>query len=572
MKFGKYIQAQQVDWAGPQFMNYKGLKKIINSVEPVESHPTFTTLAAVNPPGVTTLNDEPSQEFQALKTAFFFNLERELEKVNAFYLQKEAEFKVRLRTLIDKKRILQNRQGPHVQGSLANLKEGFLQFQHDLTKLQIFVEVNATGFRKILKKWDKRAKSTTKELYLSRQIEIQPCFNNEVLSDLQDQASSNFAELDTQLENQGTGNIVKSVETPSRSDAVEDVETELTKALAVKNVGAVKEFLQRRKSVIGGSGVPAEDDESLSRAFFRFCGDSSLDCLKLLLATEEVNINFTDDVNDRSYLHESAVAGRLDVMETCAGLGANIQAVDVYGRQPLHYAAMFGRPECALFLISRGAPVDALDHDGCTPLVYSITGGHTRCAQIFIDNGAAVESLSPIAPIPLSLACQHGQKDIVTLLLSKGAKLTANADGLFPLHLTSREGHHEISQLLIDHGAGVDAKDTLNGWTPIFYSASEGHLECARVLINAGCQIAVKDESDWLPWTYALYRGHISVAKLLAVPNGGEASMQLVKAVDTGIKPMAPSGLFVAEDNGGDIDMDDIPDLSLPPPIIPFRI
>ena len=118
----------------------------------------------------------------------------------------------------------------------------------------------------------------------------------------------------------------------------------------------------------------------------------------------------------------------------------------------------------------------------------------------------------------------------------------------------------------------MDAKDALNGWTPIFYTASEGHLECARVLIDAGCQISIKDDSDWLPWTYALYRGHIAVARLLEVPNGGEAQMQLVKAVDKGIKPMAPSALFVAEETGGDIDMDDIPDLSLPPPIIPFRI
>ena len=168
--------------------------------------------------------------------------------------------------------------------------------------------------------------------------------------------------------------MAKSVEAPSRSDAVEDVETELTKALAAKNVGAVKEFLQRRKSVAGAAGGSPDEDESLSRAFFRFCGDSSLECLNVLVGSGEVDINFTDDVNDRSYLHESAVAGSLDVMELCANLGANIQAVDVYGRQPLHYAAMFGRPECATFLISKGAPVDALDHDGCSPLVYSISG------------------------------------------------------------------------------------------------------------------------------------------------------------------------------------------------------
>ena len=44
---------------------------------------------------------------------------------------------------------------------------------------QQFVEINAIGFRKILKKWDKRSKSTTKELYLARQVEVQPVFNRQ---------------------------------------------------------------------------------------------------------------------------------------------------------------------------------------------------------------------------------------------------------------------------------------------------------------------------------------------------------------------------------------------------------
>lgn len=45
---------------------------------------------------------------------------------------------------------------------------------------QQFIEINATGFRKILKKWDKRSRSTMKELYLARQVEVQPVFNRQV--------------------------------------------------------------------------------------------------------------------------------------------------------------------------------------------------------------------------------------------------------------------------------------------------------------------------------------------------------------------------------------------------------
>lgn len=68
------------------------------------------------------------------------------------------------------------------------MEEAWRLFEKDLGKLQQFIDINATGFRKILKKWDKRSKSNTKELYLERQVEIQPCFNREVSSHSLDRA------------------------------------------------------------------------------------------------------------------------------------------------------------------------------------------------------------------------------------------------------------------------------------------------------------------------------------------------------------------------------------------------
>jgi CDK inhibitor PHO81 len=58
--------------------------------------------------------------------------------VNTFYLQKEAEFKVRLRTLNDKKKILLgNDRRLARSSSLITLTEAFQKFQQDLSKLQV---------------------------------------------------------------------------------------------------------------------------------------------------------------------------------------------------------------------------------------------------------------------------------------------------------------------------------------------------------------------------------------------------------------------------------------------------
>lgn len=64
------------------------------------------------------------------------------------------KLKLRLRTLLDKKRALQGSTTPasKLSSSYVTLDEGFRLFSNDLDKLQQFVEVNQTAFSKILKK------------------------------------------------------------------------------------------------------------------------------------------------------------------------------------------------------------------------------------------------------------------------------------------------------------------------------------------------------------------------------------------------------------------------------------
>lgn len=97
---------------------------------------------------------DPQTSLQANKATFFFRLERELEKVNKFYLQKEAELKLRLSTLLEKKKSLQSQSIPvsRLSSNYVILEEAFRLFSNDLNKLQQFVEINATAFSKILKK------------------------------------------------------------------------------------------------------------------------------------------------------------------------------------------------------------------------------------------------------------------------------------------------------------------------------------------------------------------------------------------------------------------------------------
>ncbi|KAG0306864.1 phosphate system positive regulatory protein pho81 [Dissophora globulifera] len=635
MKFGKQIQFQQIPEWQNHYMSYKGLKKIINSLIQ-EKTQTSVTIAASPPPGSTpTLpDDEYSRFLQSQKAAFFFKLERELEKVNSFYLQKESELKVRLRSLIDKEKVTLSRQGrPGTSSSINSLKEAFRQFEQDLNKLQKFVETNGTGFRKILKKWDKRSKSSTKELYLSRQIELQPCFNQDAMVELADNAAFHLLQLEAIQQGNSRSSSAPSspiVTKPSQSNSVnvlsspmqqqmDELETDLFNALTTNQSSLVQEILERRltaPSAIQNNSAVAESSatsssnnnnnnnnnkigpenarEVVSRVFWRCCSEvnTSDSVIQQLVETRLINFKFVDDISDRTCLHEAAMVGRLSLLKLAVENGVSPECADVYGRRPLHYVSMYGHADCATYLLSMNASMGATDHDGFRPLIYSIMNGHTKCVEIFLANNAEIEASQEGDPIPLSLACHYGHEDIAMMLIGRGANVIAsNADGLEPLHITCREGHARLARTLTTRGARLDQEDKYMCWTPLFYAASEGHVECVKILLEAGCNVNVIDELGKTPIYYAASEGHADCVELL-IEAGGKVEGKALSAEDAVMEvapmnttsmmaasitpaimgtPIAPSG-SLSSPNMDDLDMDFIPSLSLPPPIIPFRI
>ncbi|KAI8363658.1 hypothetical protein B0O80DRAFT_434224 [Mortierella sp. GBAus27b] len=608
-------------------MSYKGLKKIINSLIQ-EKAQVSVTIAASPPPGSEpTLvapgdEDENSTYLQSQKAAFFFKLERELEKVNTFYLQKESELKVRLRSLIDKERVTLSRRGrPGTSSSINSLKEAYRQFEQDLSKLQKFVETNGTGFRKILKKWDKRSKSTTKELYLARQVDLQPCFNQEAMVELADSAAHHLLELENVQPGRSSVSAPSSpistkpahsqqtyVATSPMQQQLDDLETDLFNAIITNQSSVVQDILKRRilgplaiQAAISESEVtpkvsnnemtPEHAREVVSRLFWRCCSETGAleSSIQQLVDTELVDFKFVDDISDRTCLHEIAVVGRLSLLKLAVEHGVSPDCMDVYGRRPLHYVSMYGHADCATYLLSLKTSMTATDHDGFGPFIYSVMNGHTKCVEIFLAHRAEVEASREGDPIPLSLACHFGHDDIALMLIERGSDLHAsNADGLEPLHITCREGHARLTRILTTRGARVDQEDKYMCWTPLFYAASEGHVECVNILLEAGCNINVLDEHGQTPIYYAASEGHADCVELLVQAGGkaeGRPLDQPTEPARTGASSTdqdAPADQDADVDVGGmalensatmeDIDMDLIPSLSLPPPIIPFRI
>ncbi|KAF8916800.1 hypothetical protein CPB85DRAFT_252669 [Mucidula mucida] len=600
MKFGKHIQSHQVPGWSAYYLDYKFLKKIISSLAANRPASEAAALALglrpgdiLNPPtgGATvepplfsgaSLDHDRGPDFQAHKAAFFFKLERELEKINAFYLQKEAELKLRLETLLSKRRAaalhgmpdpMNDANKSHVEWSAV--EEGFRLLERDLGKLQQFIEVNATGFRKILKKFDKRSTSTTKELYLARQVDVQPVFNRQLISELSDTVAACLLDLTDlssglKFEGPGANDIFTQQLMVERTHIVgpfHDLEKNLRKAVITSDTAAIADCVRY-------SDVLAQENGSstnVTRILWNVIIEASPELADLILSSLSTpfDFHFVDDINNRNCLHEASIAGALRLVNLCIDHGVPVERIDAYGRTPLHYAAMNGHAAICRRLLEMGLPLNNLDIDNYSPLVYAVLRGCRECVEVLLDHGDV--PAQPTTPggdlIPLSLASQSGHVDIVLLLLQRGAKCLSNSNGEYPMHLAAREGHAAVCTILLQQ-EGWDTPDKYHEWTPLFHAARYGHDACVAVLLEAHCRVFITDELGHLPVHYAAWYGHHKcLNQLLRASARIPAIAEIVAMPD--FSPSQDQS-FIRRDEESDIDM--IPSLSLPPPIMPHRV
>ncbi|THH13892.1 hypothetical protein EW146_g6378 [Bondarzewia mesenterica] len=607
-QFGKQLQAEIIPGWSEYYLDYKFLKKIVSSLAAKRPGSEAASLALGIRPGdllsqapassvgntdSTSIEfDEPSilswygqeddrgPDFQAHKAAFFFKLERELEKINAFYLRKEAELKLRLETLLSKRRAAALRVLPDdIDDTTQNyvewkaVEEGFHLLERDIAKLQQFIEINATGFRKILKKWDKRSKSTTKELYLARQVEVQPVFNRQLISELSDivtaclvditDVSSGLA-LDGQAVNDLIFNRQMSIEGNTQMGLFRDLESNLRKAVTTGDQEAVKAAVLYSNTL----GQQQQAKVHITRILWRSVVDAPPDLADLIMSStsEPFDFKFVDDINGRTCLHEAAITGAPRLVDLCLENEVQPDKVDAYGRSAFHYAAMNGHADiCRRLLESKASPY-VHDMENYTPIVYATLKGSVDCVRVLLEEGGVSAQPTPSDGdlIPLSLASLAGHMDVVLLLLEHGARSLPNSNGEFPIHFAARKGHADICQLLVRH-EGWDVADKYNEWTPLVHAARYGHASCVKVLLEAGSRTNVVDELGNSPIHYAAWYGHQDcVALLLTASTVAARDISMRSPSD---KSTGSSALRAME---SDIDM--IPSLSLPPPMMPHRV
>ena len=130
---------------------------------------------------------------------------------------------------------------------------------------------------------------------------------------------------------------------------------------------------------------------------------------------------------------------------------------------------------------------------------------------------------------PLYEATRSGQKEIVSLLIAKGAYINLKYhDGYTVLHLAAKLGYTEIVKQLIDRGAQVQAK-TNKGWTPLHHAVRWGRKGTVSLLIDEGANVNAQNNTGITPMGMAIMQNHLEIVSLLR-ENGAKTKRELEAA------------------------------------------
>ena len=206
-----------------------------------------------------------------------------------------------------------------------------------------------------------------------------------------------------------------------------------------------------------------------------------------------------------------------------------VWSADEYQKTGLHWAAETDQAEAARLLLEAGADIEAKTSWGATPLDWAANMGSKSVAELLLARGAS--------GFTLIVAAGLGNMEEVKRIVSSGVDLSAHrrrggpegpnehwpADSAHirrdvlsdAMYAAARNGHTEIVEYLLDHGAVVDAKGVFGG-TALHWAAINGHRNTVEVLVARGASLTILDERfDSTPEGWANEGGHTQLAQFL---------------------------------------------------------
>ena len=137
--------------------------------------------------------------------------------------------------------------------------------------------------------------------------------------------------------------------------------------------------------------------------------------------------------------------------------------------------------------------------------------------ELLVARGANVNKANALGETALMHAAWRGSIEAVKWLLIRGVKVDSEPMRWGALHYAAFAGHGAIADLLLAHGADINARST-NGSSPLMMAIYEGREQVAKQLLARGADRSVKNDrgEGALEWAFKFQR--LGIARLVSAP------------------------------------------------------
>ncbi len=218
-------------------------------------------------------------------------------------------------------------------------------------------------------------------------------------------------------------------------------------------------------------------------------------------------------IDGTTALHWAAERDDLDMADQLIRAGARVTVRTREGVTPLQLAATNGSASMIDRLLKAGADPNApLSAGGDTALMMASRTGKTDAIRVLVESGANVNAKETWGgTTALMWAVSEGHADAARLLLGAGADVNARSNYVAAANGRGFEGRTPLS-----NRTDPKTEEFASGWlTPLTMAAREGDVEMSRVLVNAGADINAATGDGKTALAVAIFNGNYEVASFL---------------------------------------------------------
>ena len=227
-----------------------------------------------------------------------------------------------------------------------------------------------------------------------------------------------------------------------------------------------------------------------------------------------------DDRDDQTPLHLAVQAGHIAVVRFLVSKGADPETEDLHGKTPVEYAKE--DTEIA-WILNVGADLEVEDEGGCTALRQFVRLGDLETVKSLLEQGADVDDVLEEGGAGYTVLFEAGgalselpaNLEMMDLLISHGANIEAeDTRGGTVLVVLAWWGQTAAMSKLLDHGADINASNELS-FTALHEASYEQHIreETALMLIERGADLTLRTIEDYTPLCLAAQAGSETIVK-----------------------------------------------------------